>query len=129
LRLLADDKSPICSILGGVGAIDLMNGQRRIIFETRRSRRGCSFGGKEMAEREEVGDRTIRIPEQMIETINKLVRTSRQMLPEIGREPTPEELAEKLAMPLEKVRKLLKIAKQPIDLKTPIGDEEDSRLG
>jgi Sigma-70 region 3/Metallo-beta-lactamase superfamily len=121
-------KSPIYSILGGVGAIDLMNGQRRIIFETRRFRRGCSFGGKEMAEREEVGDRTIRIPEQMIETINKLVRTSRQMLPEIGREPTPEELAEKLAMPLEKVHKLLKIAKQPISLKTPIGDEEDSRL-
>jgi len=82
-----------------------------------------------MAEREEVGDRTIRIPEQMIETINKLVRTSRQMLPEIGREPTPEELAEKLAMPLEKVHKLLKIAKQPISLHTPIGDEEDSRLG
>jgi RNA polymerase primary sigma factor len=81
-----------------------------------------------MAEREEVGDRTIRIPEQMIETINKLVRTSRQMLPEIGREPTPEELAEKLAMPLEKVHKLLKIAKQPISLKTPVGDEEDSRL-
>ena len=69
-----------------------------------------------MAEREEVGDRTIRIPEQMIETINNLVRTSRQMLPEIGREPTPEELAEKLAIPLEKVDKLLKIAKQPISL-------------
>jgi RNA polymerase primary sigma factor len=82
-----------------------------------------------MAEREEVGDRTIRIPEQMIETINNLVRTSRQMLSEIGREPTPEELAEKLAMPLEKVRKVLKNAKQPISLKTPIGDEEDSRLG
>jgi RNA polymerase primary sigma factor len=89
----------------------------------------AALEGKEMAEREEVGDRTIRIPEQMIETINKLVRTSRQMLPEIGREPTPEELAEKLAMPLEKVHKLLKIAKQPISLHTPIGDEEDSRLG
>jgi RNA polymerase primary sigma factor len=82
-----------------------------------------------MARPKEPGDRTIRIPEQMIETINKLVRTSRQMLSEIGREPTPEELAEKLAMPLEKVRKVLKIAKQPINLKTPIGDEEDSRLG
>jgi RNA polymerase primary sigma factor len=82
-----------------------------------------------MAEREEVGDRTIRIPEQMIETINNLLRTSRQMLPEIGREPTPEELAEKLAMPLEKVHKLLKIAKQPISRKTPIGDEGNSRLG
>ena len=65
----------------------------------------------------------------MIETINKLVRTSRQMLHEIGREPTPEELAEKLAMPLEKVRKVLKIAKEPISLETPIGDEEDSHLG
>jgi Sigma-70 region 3 len=95
---------------------------RRIIFETRRSRRGCSFGGKEMAEREEVGDGTIRIPEQMIETINKLLRTSRQMLPEIGREPTSEELAQKLEMPLEKVHKLLKIARQPISLKGPIGD-------
>ena len=70
--------------------------------------------------------RTIRIPVHMIETINKLVRTSRQMLHEIGREPTPEELAEKLAMPLEKVRKVLKIAKEPISLETPIGDEEDS---
>ena len=73
--------------------------------------------------------RTIRIPVRMIETINKLVRTSRQMLHEIGREPTPEELAEKLAMPLEKVRKVLKIAKEPISLETPIGDEEDSHLG
>ena len=82
-----------------------------------------------MARPKEPGDRTIRIPEQMIETINTLVRISRQMLPEIGREPTPEELAEKLAMPLEKVHKLLKIAKQPISLHTPIGDEEDSRLG
>jgi RNA polymerase primary sigma factor len=73
--------------------------------------------------------RTIRIPVHMIETINKLVRTSRQMLHEIGREPTPEELAERLAMPLEKVHKVLKIAKEPISLETPIGDEEDSHLG
>ncbi|MBV9219189.1 MAG: RNA polymerase sigma factor RpoD [Methylobacteriaceae bacterium] len=73
--------------------------------------------------------RTIRIPVHMIETINKIVRTSRQMLHEIGREPTPEELAQKLAMPLEKVRKVLKIAKEPISLETPIGDEEDSHLG
>ena len=73
--------------------------------------------------------RTIRIPVHMIETINKLVRTSRQMLHEIGREPTPEELSEKLQMPLEKVRKVLKIAKEPISLETPIGDEEDSHLG
>ncbi len=73
--------------------------------------------------------RTIRIPVHMIETINKIVRTSRQILHEIGREPTPEELAEKLAMPLEKVRKVLKIAKEPVSLETPIGDEEDSHLG
>ncbi|MDC0148125.1 RNA polymerase sigma factor RpoD [Alphaproteobacteria bacterium] len=73
--------------------------------------------------------RTIRIPVHMIETINKLVRTSRQMLHEFGREPTPEELSEKLSMPLEKVRKVLKIAKEPISLETPIGDEEDSQLG
>ncbi len=73
--------------------------------------------------------RTIRIPVHMIETINKLVRTSRQMLHEIGREPTPEELAEKLHMPLEKIRKVMKIAKEPISLETPIGDEEDSHLG
>ena len=73
--------------------------------------------------------RTIRIPVHMIETINKIVRTSRQMLHEIGREPTPEELSEKLAMPLEKVRKVLKIAKEPISLETPIGDEEDLHLG
>ena len=73
--------------------------------------------------------RTIRIPVHMIETINKLVRTSRQMLHEIGREPTPEELSVKLTMPLEKVRKVLKIAKEPISLETPIGDEEDSHLG
>jgi RNA polymerase primary sigma factor len=73
--------------------------------------------------------RTIRIPVHMIETINKLVRTSRQILHEIGREPQPEELAERLGMPLEKVRKVLKIAKEPISLETPIGDEEDSHLG
>jgi len=73
--------------------------------------------------------RTIRVPVHMIEVINKIVRTSRQMLHEIGREPTPEELAEKLRMPIEKVRKSLKIAKEPISLETPIGDEEDSHLG
>jgi len=73
--------------------------------------------------------RTIRIPVHMIETINKLMRTSRQMLHEIGREPTPEELSEKLSMPLEKVRKVLKIAKEPVSLETPVGDEEDSHLG
>ena len=73
--------------------------------------------------------RTIRIPVHMIETINKLIRTSRQIQHEIGREPTPEELAEKLGMPLEKVRKVLKIAKEPVSLETPIGDEEDSHLG
>ena len=73
--------------------------------------------------------RTIRIPVHMIETINKIVRTSRQMLHEIGREPTPEELAEKLAMPVDRIQKVLKIAKEPISLETPIGDEEDSNLG
>jgi RNA polymerase primary sigma factor len=73
--------------------------------------------------------RTIRVPVHMIETINKIVRTSRQMLNEIGREPTPEELAEKLGMPLEKVRKTLKIAREPLSLETPIGDEGDSNLG
>ena len=82
-----------------------------------------------MAECEEVGDRTIRIPEHLIETINKLVRTSGQMLTEIGREPTPEELAEMLSMPLEKVHKVLKIAKQPICLQAPIFDEEGWRRG
>ncbi|MGB1069918.1 MAG: RNA polymerase sigma factor RpoD, partial [Henriciella sp.] len=73
--------------------------------------------------------RTIRIPVHMIETINKIVRSQRQMLHEIGREPTPEELAEKLGLPLEKIRKVLKIAKEPISLETPIGDDEDSNLG
>ena len=73
--------------------------------------------------------RTIRIPVHMIETINKLVRTSRQMMHEIGREPTAEELSERLIMPLDKVRKVLKIAKEPISLETPVGDEEDSHLG
>ena len=72
--------------------------------------------------------RTIRIPEHMIETINQIVRTSQQMLPEIGREPTPEELADRLAMPLEKVLKVLKIAKEPISLETPIGGEKDAPL-
>ena len=73
--------------------------------------------------------RTIRIPVHMIETINKLVRTSRQMLHEIGHEPTPEELAKKLSMDVNKVRKVLKIAKEPISLETPVGDEEDNHLG
>src|SRR5947208_14812020 len=73
--------------------------------------------------------RTIRIPVHMMDTISKVVRMSRQLLNEIGREPTPEELAEKLGMPLEKVRKVLKIAKEPLSLETPIGDEEDSHLG
>ncbi len=82
-----------------------------------------------MAEREGVGGRSIRIPEHMIETINRLVRISRQMLTEIGREPTPEELAEKLAMPLEKVRKVLNIAKQPITLEAPISGAEDPDFG
>jgi RNA polymerase primary sigma factor len=82
-----------------------------------------------MAEHEQPGDRSIRVPEHMIETINKLVRTSRHMLLEIGREPAPEELAEKLALPLEKVDKLLKIAKQPISLEPPIGDEEARHRG
>ena len=82
-----------------------------------------------MADRERPGDHTGRVPAHTIETINKVVRTSRQMLPEIGREPTPEELAEKLAMPLNKVHKILAIAKQPIRLETAIGDAEDSRPG
>ena len=73
--------------------------------------------------------RTIRIPVHMIETINKIVRTSRQILSERGREPTPEELAKKLAMPLDRVRKVLKISKEPVSLETPVGDEEDSNLG
>ena len=73
--------------------------------------------------------RTIRITVHMIETINKIVRTQRQIMSEFGREPTPEELAKKLAMPLEKVRKVLKIAKEPVSLETPVGDEEDSSLG
>ena len=82
-----------------------------------------------MPEREEVGDFTIRVPERLIETISRLVRTSRQMLTEIGREPTLEELAEKLAMPLEKVRKVLNIAKQPITLEAPISGARDPDLG
>jgi RNA polymerase primary sigma factor len=88
-----------------------------------------ALGDKEMAERAEVGDRTIRVPQRMIETINRVARTSRQMLTEIGREPTLEELAEKLAMPLEKVRKVLNIAKQPITLAAPIGSAGDPDLG
>jgi hypothetical protein len=107
----------------------LRSGQQPIIFKERASSAVTSaLGDKEMAEREEVGDRTTRLPEHMIETINRLVRTSRQMLTEIGREPTSEELAGKLAMPLEKVLRVLKIAKQPISLATPIGDEEDPHL-
>ena len=82
-----------------------------------------------MAEREGPGDRTVCVPTHVIETVNKVVRTSRQMLPEIGREPTPEELAERLAMPLDKVHKVLAIAKRPIRLETPSGDEDDSGLG
>ena len=82
-----------------------------------------------MAHREGPGDRPVRVPTRVIETVNNVVRTSRQMLPEIGREPTPEELAERLAMPLDKVRKVLAIATRPIRLETPIGDEDDSGLG
>ena len=82
-----------------------------------------------LAQPEGPGDHTIRIPANIIETVNKVVRTSRRMLPEIGREPTPEELAEKLAMPLEKVHKVLAIARRPVRLVTPIGDEDDSDLG
>jgi RNA polymerase primary sigma factor len=81
-----------------------------------------------MAESEEIGDRAYRIPEHLIETINKLVRTSRQMLTEIGREPTPEELAERLAMPLERVRKVLEIAKRSISLETAIGEDQEPHL-
>ena len=82
-----------------------------------------------MAQREEPGDRTTRVPPNIIEVINKVVRTSRQMLPEIGREPTPEELAEWLAMPLEKLRNVLAIARQPIHLETWTGGEPDPHLG
>ena len=82
-----------------------------------------------MAERERPGDRTVRVPTHVIETVNKVVRTSAQMLPEIGREPTPEELAEKLAMPLDKVHKVLAIAKRPIRLETSSGEDDDSHLG
>jgi RNA polymerase primary sigma factor len=81
-----------------------------------------------MAESEEIGDRGYRIPEHLIETINELVRTSRQMLTEIGREPTPEELAERLAMPLERVRKVLEIAKRPISLESAIGEDQEPHL-
>lgn len=81
-----------------------------------------------MAESDEIGDRAYRIPEHLIATINKLVRTSRQMLTEIGREPTPEELARRLAMPLERVNNLLEIAKRPISLQTAIGEEQEPHL-
>jgi RNA polymerase primary sigma factor len=80
-----------------------------------------SFGDTEMAQPEEPGDRALRGPARMIETVNKVVRTSQQMLPEIGRQPTPEELAEKLAMPLDEVHRVLAIANRPIRLETPIG--------
>ena len=83
----------------------------------------------EMAWPEDPGDRPIRVPVNIIDTVNKVVRTSRQMLPELGREPTPEELAERLAMPPEKLRKVLAIARQPISLETWIGDEPDPHLG
>lgn len=82
-----------------------------------------------MIQHEGLGHPTVRIPDHMIETVNRVVRTSRQMLPEIGREPTPEELAEKLGMPLEKIHTILKIAKQPISPETAIGDDEDPHLG
>jgi RNA polymerase primary sigma factor len=82
----------------------------------------------EMTQPEESGANTTRVPPHIIETVNRVMRTSRHMLPEIGREPTPEELAEKLAMPLEKVHKILEIARRPIRLETPVGDDEDSRL-
>ena len=102
-------------------------------FEYRRGYKFCTYATWwiRQAITRSIADqaRTIRIPVHMIETINKLVRTGRQMLHEIGREPTPEELAEELQMPLEKVRKVMKIAKEPISLETPIGDEEDSQLG
>jgi RNA polymerase primary sigma factor len=81
-----------------------------------------------MAESEEIGDRGYRVPEHLIETINKLVRTSREMLTEIGREPTPEELAERLVMPLERVRKVLEIAKRPISLESAIGEDQEPHL-
>ena len=81
-----------------------------------------------MAQPEELDDRSMRVPANIVETVNKVVRTSRQMLPEIGREPTAEELAEKLAMPLDKVHKVLVIAKRPIRLEAEIGDEEDPHL-
>ena len=82
-----------------------------------------------MARSEQPGDRTTQAPANIIDTVNKVVRTSRQMLPEIGREPTPDELAEKLGMPLDKVRKVLEIARQPIHLETAIREEQDSQLG
>jgi RNA polymerase primary sigma factor len=78
---------------------------------------------------EEPGERTIRVPPRIIETVNKVVRTTRQMLPEIGREPTPEELAERLAMPIDKVQRVLEIVKRPIPLETPIGGEDDPQTG
>jgi hypothetical protein len=87
------------------------------------------FGDKEMEQPEDPRDLTIRGPVRIIETVNKVVPASQQMLPEIGRQPAPEELAEKLAMPLDKVLRVLAIANRPIRLETPIGEEVDSRLG
>lgn len=111
--------------IGLMKAVDKFEYRRGYKFSTYATGWICQAITRSIADRA----RTIRIPVHMIETINKIVRTSRQMLHEIGREPTPEELAEKLAMPLEKVRKVLKIAKEPISLETPVGDEEDLHLG
>jgi len=111
--------------IGLMKAVDKFEYRRGYKFATYATwwiRQSISRGNADQA-------RTIRIPAHVIETINKIVRTSRQMLHEIGREPTPEELAEKLGMPLEKVRKALKTAKEPLSFETPIGDEEDSHLG
>ena len=102
-------------------------------FEYRRGYKFCTYAtwwvrqavGRSIADQA----RTIRIPVHMIEVVNKIIRTSRKLLNEIGREPTPEELAEKLGMPLEKVRRILKLAREPLSIETPVGDEEDGRLG
>src|SRR5205807_5430773 len=113
------------------GNIGLMRGVDK--FEWRRGYKFSTYGTWwiRQAITRSIADqaRTIRIPVHMMEAISKVVRTSRQLLSEIGREPTPEELAEKLGMPLEKVQKVLKVAKEPLSLETPIGDEENSHLG
>src|SRR5215470_5408786 len=140
-NLVAKDKDRIKDLrthiheLAGETGLEIQE-FRKIVHMVQKGEREARQAKKEMVEANlrlviSIADqaRTIRIPVHMIETINKIVRTSRQMLHEIGREPTPEELAEKLGMPLEKVRKVLKIAKEPISLETPIGDEEDSHLG